>query len=180
MGATPRALRIYLPLHDPAAVAATWSASLGEQLQLTLRGSPGYDTQPAVQLAAVVAAKHQGDFGRSVRLDVPNAAGGTLHVAITDKPPFTVTPRFWRELGLEARAADAIVQKALFHYRIFYVASSFRHLAVHTDGASSLERVYQRPYAVPTYPIDQPSDWRPYDPLLRDPTQLSAPRRATA
>ena len=128
----------------------------------------------------VVAAKHQGDFGRSVRLDVPNAAGGTLHVAITDKPPFTVTPRFWRELGLEARAADAIVQKALFHYRIFYVASSFRHLAVHTDGASSLERVYQRPYAVPTYPIDQPSDWRPYDPLLRDPTQLSAPRRATA
>lgn len=60
-----------------------------------------------------------------------------------------------------------IVQKALFHYRIFYAASSFRHVGVVSDGASSLRRVRERRYAVPTWPGQDPDDWRPYDPVLR-------------
>jgi microcystin degradation protein MlrC len=157
-----RGLRTYLPLHDPAAVDELWSGVEGERVDITLRGSPGYDSQPHVALSAVLTRKVRTDFGRTVRLDC-----GKLHVAVTERPPYTLSPRFWSSLDLEARKADVIVQKALFHYRIFYAASSFRHIGVVSDGASSLKRVIERKYEVPTWPGENPEDWRRYDPILR-------------
>jgi len=157
-----RGLRTYLPLHDPGAIDAAWSVPEGEHIELTLRGSPGYEGQPEVSLSATVARKANTDFGRTIRLDC-----GKLHVAVTERPPYTLSPRFWRSLGLEARKADVVVQKALFHYRIFYAASSFHHLGVVSDGASNLRRIREREYAVPTWPGSNPDGWRRYDPILR-------------
>lgn len=156
-----RGLRSYVPLHDPAAVERLWPSARGTALSFALQGTPGYG-QPEVALDAVVAAKCQTDFGRTIRLDA-----GNLHVAVTERPPYTCSPRFWKQLGLSARRADVIVQKAFFHYRMFYAASSFRHIGFTSSGASSLDRVRDRNYLVPTWPGQSPNGWRSYDRILR-------------
>lgn len=156
-----RGLRSYVPLHDPEAVERTWELPTGTRLSLTLRGTPGYG-QPEVPLEATVAAKAATEFGRTVRLDV-----GGMHVAVAERSPLPVHPKFWRELGLEARRADLIVQKNFFHYRMFYATTSFRHLPVVSEGATSLTRVRDATYRVPTYPGSDPPDWRAGDRALR-------------
>jgi microcystin degradation protein MlrC len=152
---------VLVPVHDPELVARVWDAAIGERRQLLLRGTPGYD-MPEVKLDAVIAAKVDGDFGRTVRLDV-----GSFHVAVSERPPLPIHPVFWRDLGLEPRSADAIVQKNFFHYRMFYLTSSLHHIPVVSDGASSLQRLGTLDYRVPTYPQSDPEDWRPHDPILR-------------
>jgi microcystin degradation protein MlrC len=158
-----RGLISYVPLHDPAASATLWALPEGEAVSIALSGTPGYE-QPEVALEARLVQKQETDFGKTIRLDV---AGGELHIAVTERPPYTCSPNFWNQLGLPARKADLIVQKAFFHYRMFYAASSFRHIGFVSDGASSLQRVIDRKYKVPTWPGKQPEDWRRYDPILR-------------
>jgi len=156
-----RGLRSYVPVHDPEAAAAAWTAPLGSAHHVTLRGTPGYG-QPVVRFDATIGARSRTDFGQTVRLDA-----GPFHVVVTERPCLPVHPKFWREVGLNPRRADVIVQKNFFHYRMFYAAISFVHLPVTSDGATSLARVRDRPYKVPTHPGTPLEDWRPYDPLLR-------------
>jgi microcystin degradation protein MlrC len=156
-----RGLRAYVPVHDPALVAALWDEKIGARARGVLRGTPGY-RQPEVPIDGVLAAKAEGDCGRTLRIDV-----GTLHLVLTERPPLPLHPKFWRAVELSPRSADVIVQKNFFHYRIFFAAISFDHIPVVSDGATSLGRVRDRAYRVPMYPNAQPSDWRPYSPLLR-------------
>jgi microcystin degradation protein MlrC len=159
--ASDRGLRAYVPVHDPAAVAATWSASVGDRVSVVLRGTPGYD-QPPVAIEARVAAKRRTDFGQTVRLDV-----GRTSIAVSERPPLPIHPKFWRELGLPPRDADVVVQKNFFHYRIFYAGLSFRHLPVVTAGATSLEAVRARAAATSRARGLPAGDWRLADPALR-------------
>jgi microcystin degradation protein MlrC len=156
-----RGLSVYVPVHDPALIEEAWSLEPGARARFTLRGTPGY-SQPEVELDAEVAAKRVTDFGRTLRLDV-----GKVRIAISERPPLPIHPKFWHELGLSPRAADAVVQKNFFHYRMFYAATSFRHLGVISAGATSLADVRRRDFTVPRYPQHPLEDWRPYDPLLR-------------
>jgi microcystin degradation protein MlrC len=156
-----RGLVALVPLHDPAAVDATWELALGSRVSLVLRGTPGYE-QPEVPVEAVVAAKETTDFGRVVRLDI-----GSFHVAVSERAPLPIHPKFWRVLGLSPRRADLMVQKNFFHYRMFHLAISFRHIPVVSKGATSFDRVRSRVYAVPTFPSAQLADWRAGDAVLR-------------
>jgi len=157
-----RGLRAYVPIHDPAAVTQSWDAPLGSTIALTLRGTPGYG-MPEVELPeAVVAAKTDGDFGRIVRLDV-----GDVHLAVGERAPLPIHPKFWRAIDLPPRDADIIVQKNFFHYRMFYAAISFDHLPVVTRGATRFDRVRAREHRVPVYPGANPPDWREADRVLR-------------
>jgi len=151
----------YLPVHDPAAVESTWGASVGSRVAFVLRGTPGYG-QPEVPIDGVVAARETTDFGRTVRID----AGG-LRLVVAERPPLPIHPKFWRELGLSPRKADLIVQKNFFHYRIFYAATSFRHVPVATGGATSLDEVRVRARAAALRRGFPTGDWRLSDPLLR-------------
>jgi microcystin degradation protein MlrC len=155
------ALRAYVPLHDPAAIDALWSRDVGARVSQMLRGTPGY-AQPEVPAAGTVAAKRVTDFGRTVRLDV-----GGVSVVISERPPLPVHPKFWRELGLDPRKADCIVQKNFFHYRIFYAASSFAHIPVVTEGATSLVLARARAEAEMKRSDIPTSEWRTADPRLR-------------
>ena len=159
----------YVPVHDPLAVSLAWEVPVGERISLVLRGTPEY-MQPAVPLTGVVAAKRVTDFGRTVRIDV---AG--MRLAISERPPLPIHPKFWRELGLSPRKADLIVQKNFFHYRIFYALSSFRHLPVATGGATSLDEVRARAGAASLRRGFATNEWRTADPLLR-----AMPRRSEA
>ncbi len=161
--ADPRGLIALVPVHDPGALAATWDLPQGTEVNVLLRGTPGYG-QPEIPLQATVAARCMTDFGRIVRLQA-----GSLHVAVSERPPLPIHPKFWRELGVEPRRADVIVQKNFFHYRMFYAAISFSHLPVTTRGATSFDRVISREYRVPVHPSARLSDWRPSDRALRGP-----------
>ena len=166
-----RGLVSLVPVHDPSAVLATWDMPIGTRVKVVLRGTPGYG-QPEVPLEATVSAKLQSDFGRIVRL-----SAGTLHVAVSERPPLPIHPKFWRELGIEPRSADLMVQKNFFHYRIFYAAISFAHIPTVSHGATSFDRVRSRTYRVPMHPATKLADWRPSDPVLRRAREMSAPKR---
>jgi len=163
------ALVAYVPVHDPEAVKALWESPLGARVSVVLRGTPGYG-QPEVPFEGIVAAKRVTDFGRTLRIDA-----ASLHVAIAERPPLPIHPKFWRELGLSPRKADLIVQKNFFHYRIFYATSSFRHLPVATGGATSLDEVRTRARAETLRRGFDTSEWRRADPPLR-----ALPRRSAA
>jgi microcystin degradation protein MlrC len=98
-----RGLCTYVPLHDPAAVEACWALPEGSSLAIALRGTPGYD-QPEVSFDATIVRKMETDFGRTIRLD---ANHGALHVALTERPPYTCSPKFWDGLGLPLRSATS-------------------------------------------------------------------------
>lgn len=128
----------YVPVHDPSLVAELWDVAGGSRRSVVLRGTPGYG-MPEVPLDVVVAARAETRFGRAIRLDA-----GDLHVVVTSEPPLPIHPSFWSAVGLSARRADVIVQKNFFHYRMFYLSTSFHHVPVVTDGATSLARVRER------------------------------------
>lgn len=162
--ATVRAL---VPVHDPELLAHVWDAAIGTELEVVLRGTPGYD-QPEVPMRATIGAKSDSDLGRRVRLDV-----GAIHVAVSAEPPLPIHPKFWRELAVDPRKADVMVQKNFFHYRIFHALTSFRHLAVVSQGATNLARVAKHEYRVPCYPSADPPDWREGDRALRTVTSAT-------
>jgi microcystin degradation protein MlrC len=166
-----RGLRSFVPLHDPAALAALWDAAPNSIHSVVLRGTPGYG-QPEVAIDVRIAGRSDAELGRTLRLDA-----GPLSIAVSERPPLPIHPIYWQRLGLSARKADVIVQKNFFHYRIFYAATSFRHLPVVSEGATSLDRVRTRTYRVPTFPGQSPDGWRAYDPILRA-TPFRAPAAA--
>ncbi len=157
-----RGLTTLLTVHDPALVDELWEAPVGSRKRITVRGTPGYD-QPPVEMVATLASRRETDFGRTLRLDF-----GGIRLVVAEQPPLPVHPKLFREMGLKVRDADAIVQKNFFHYRIFYAASSFHHIPVVTDGATSLIRVREREYRIPTWPGSDPSDWRSANRILRE------------
>jgi len=149
-----RGLRAFVPVHDPRLVEELWSLSPGTRRTVVLRGTPGYGA-PEVELDVQIGPRASGQFGRTLRLD-----SGRLHVVISEQPPLPIHPSFWRTLGLRARDADVIVQKNFFHYRMFYLTTSFAHLPVVSDGATSLERVRERAAAMGLHPGLRLGDWR--------------------
>lgn len=157
-----RGLRAFVPVHDPALVEQLWSAPLGTTHSVTLRGTPGYH-MPEVPLEVTLAARAEGDSGRGVRLDA-----GSFHVVCTERPPLPIHPSFWSAFGLRARDADCIVQKNFFHYRLFYATTSFAHVPVVSEGATSLQRIQRASYPVPLWPQADLPDWRELDPVLRN------------
>jgi microcystin degradation protein MlrC len=156
-----RGMRALIAVHDPALLEETYTATDGSTLDLVLRGTPGYN-MPEVPIRAKVVARVTSDMGRKVRLDV-----GTVSIVVMDKPPLPIAPKFWRDVGLDARKADVIVQKNFFHYRMFYAAISFDHIPVVSDGATSFGRVRSRVYRTPVHPSAKINDWRALDGELR-------------
>jgi microcystin degradation protein MlrC len=156
-----RGIKAMVPVHDPALVELLWDAPMGSTHDVVLRGTPGYG-MPEVALRVRVENRCESDFGKLIRLDT-----GSFHIAIGERSPLPVSPRFWRDLGLDPRRADVLIQKNFFHYRMFYATTSWTHVGVISDGATSLARVRSRTYQVPTYPAQQPERWQTHDATLR-------------
>ncbi len=159
---SPDDLRIYVPIHDPIAVQKHKDASIGEAVEVLVQGFPADGSQPAVPLSGVLAACIDNESGTVLRIDV-----GKISVALTDRPPLTVSPRFWRELGLSPWQADAIVQKMFFHYRFFYVALNRGNIPVLTEGSTSLNNIQKLDFDLPIWPNDPVTDWRAFDRVRR-------------
>ena len=173
-----RGLAGFVPVHDPALVEELWDVPSGTRRQVVLRGTPGYG-MPEVPLDATVKGRAKTDYGWLVRLDVD-----THRIVVSNRGPLPIHPSFWEAVGLSVRDADLVVQKNFFHYRMFHLTSSFRHLPVvsvpYTPtaavGATSLGRIRDQAYPIPMAPHATLADWRPYDPLLRAPRSTSTAR----
>ena len=149
-----RDLRAYVPVHDPILVEELRAVPIGTTRDLTLRGTPGYGMPSVLLRGARVAARAAGDFGLLVRLDV-----GALRIVIAERAPLPIHPSFWSAVGLQARQADLIVQKNFFHYRMFYLLTSFQHIPVVSAGATSLVRVREKDYGAPMAPKAKLRHW---------------------
>jgi microcystin degradation protein MlrC len=158
---TGSTLTALVPVHDPELYARLAKEPIGAEVDVEVRGTPGYD-QPTVALRVRVMEKSASEFGERVRVDA-----GSIHLAIAKDPPLPIHPGFWRELGVDPRKADVMVQKNFFHYRIFYAAISFRHVPVRSRGATNLARVVELPQRVPSRPTVELRDWRDGDRQLR-------------
>ena len=158
-----RGLNVLVPLHDPPAVAAAWHEPDGAAVSLVLRGTPDYG-QPEVPVSARILSRCNAEHGRTLLLQIES-----FHVAISARPPLPIHPEFWTKLGASPRTADAIVQKNFFHYRMFYLTMSFRHIPVVSSGASSFARILAGSYRTPMHPAVRLDDWRASDPVLRKP-----------
>ena len=155
-------LKVFIPLHDPVAIDTLAAHGEGEQVKLCLRGTAGLATQPEVEVQGQLVKRIDSDFGVTVLLAV-----GKLQIAITQKPPGAVHPKFWRSLGLSPWKADAIVQKFFFHYRIFFAATVRKNIPVVSAGPSSLQEVGQRTFDLPMWPQDSIGEWRSFDQVRR-------------
>ena len=169
----PPGLQVLVPIHDPAAVRELWGRQ-DERARVTLRGTDGL-VQPEVEVEGPIRACHEGEFGRVVALD-----HGDLRIAIADRPPMPVHPRFWRELNIDPRQADAIIQKSFFHYRMFHLGLSHLHLPVGSAGPSSFDHVLARRFDHPVHPMQDVADWRPFDRSRRSRATKSAHPAATS
>ncbi|MCB9648626.1 MAG: M81 family metallopeptidase [Deltaproteobacteria bacterium] len=158
----PSLPRIYLPIHDPDAVKAAADVAVGQPVTLQVRGIPGRTPQPVVPLSGTLAARVENESGTVIRVDT-----GTLSVALTSGLPLTISPRFWRELGLSPWEADAIVQKMFFHYRFFYAAVNRANIPVGTEGPTSLENLRKMSFDLPMWPQQEVSEWRSFDEVRR-------------
>lgn len=169
-----RGLRTFLPLHDPAAITALADRGAGEEVHVVLDGT--LPNQPRVTLTSTLKLRTQTQFGKTLLLD-----DGEIAIALTELPPLTMNPAFWRELGLSPRKADILVQKSFFHYRIYHLGLSHEHIGVTSAGPSSLENVRSLSFEPPVHPDPRVKGWRDFDAHhrgLSTPTrsQLSQPR----
>ncbi len=151
-------LRVYVPVHDAAAVDACWNAPIGDEVDLVVRGVDTGAGEPEVPIHAVIAARCENESGRVVRLDV-----GKVSIAITERLPLTIAPRFWREIGLSPWQADAIVQKTFFHYRFFYAAVNRGNIPVASAGPTSFTNFDRLTFDLPVWPQAEVSEWRGFD-----------------
>ncbi|MEQ8277296.1 MAG: M81 family metallopeptidase [Deltaproteobacteria bacterium] len=151
-------LRVYVPVHDAAAVDACWNTPLGTEVDLVVRGVDTGAGEPEVPIHAVVAARCENESGRVVRLDV-----GTVSIAVTERLPLTIAPRFWREIDLSPWQADAIVQKTFFHYRFFYVAVNRGNIPVASAGPTSFTNFDRLTFDLPVWPQANVEGWRDFD-----------------
>lgn len=159
----PTTLQVFVPLHDPAALERLRAHQPGEMVDIELRGTPGLADNPVV----VCQGRLQGLYttstsGRSATLDL-----GAVKVIVTELPPVTMFPRFFREVGLDPWKADVIVQKSFFHYRWFFGLYNRRNIGVDGRGPTCLGNVKRVARKTPLVPFDEIAGWRPHDLTLR-------------
>jgi len=159
----PQDLVVYLPVHDPAALAQLAEVAAGTRTEVLVRGTPGLVDNPEVRCRGTVLGHYQtSSSGQAVVLDLE-----PVKLILTEKPPMTIFPRLFREVGLSPWKADVVVQKAFFHYRWFFGLYNRRNIAMESTGATDLRNLSRVERAVPLVPFARIHDWRPYDRILR-------------
>lgn len=161
--AKPLDLNVYLAVHDPEAVTTLAAAHPGQIAEVLVRGTPGLADNPEVPCRGTLLGCYQTTVsGKAVVLDLH-----PVKLILTEKPPMTIFPRFFKEVGLSPWKADVVVQKAFFHYRWFFGLVNRKNIGMMSRGATDLRNLRDIPRSVPLIPFHGPDSWRPYDPILR-------------
>jgi microcystin degradation protein MlrC len=88
---------------------------------------------------------------------------GPAKVVVTERPPYTLKPSFWTDAGLSPWAADVIVVKSLFHFRLYHLPLARKIIGVRSEGTTSFEAFRSVDFDERVHPIHEVDDWRPAD-----------------
>lgn len=161
----------YLPLRDPAVVAALWERDEGSEVEVLVGGKLQPEVNPAVAVKGRLRRKRLSEnFGRTLALDL-----GPVQLVLTEGYAMPMKPAFYEDLGLDTRQADIVVTKNFFHFRLYYLAHSRKALYVKTHGITDFERLLEIETPYPAHPRDPVSDWRSIDARKRG-VALTRPR----
>jgi microcystin degradation protein MlrC len=152
-------LRAYVPLRDPRAVATCWDLEPGEQLTISLGG--GLDpasNEPLSVEATLVTKRSTRATGRAVVLAV-----GDAQVLVTEGSALALKPSFFADMGLQPFAADILVVKSLFPWRMHFLAQNRKSIFVKTSGITDLDAAWSLDFRDPVHPRDEVACWRPAD-----------------
>lgn len=154
-----RDLTSYVPLRDPDAVARLFHVKVGERVRTRVGGSLDREKGRSIEVEGHVLRVVSRDvLGRVVVLDL-----GHVKLVLTEGPPLSMKPAFYRDLGLRMRDADVVVVKSFFPFRLYYFALARRSIYVRTAGATDLDGGFTLPADGPLAPRDAVDDWRPRD-----------------
>jgi microcystin degradation protein MlrC len=153
-------LRCYFPLRDPRAAGVLWGHRLGDRVTLELGGSVDSARHRPLTVEGIVRRlEAHAAYKRLAVLEV-----GHVQVVITDRPPLTIRPSFYGDVGLDPWRADIVVVKNFFPFRLFYLPLARRTLYVKSGGITDLDAAFTIPtIRAPVYPRDPVEDWRVVD-----------------
>ncbi len=147
----------YLPIRDREAVRETYELPVGETVTVTVGGKLEQFYNQPLQFSGEIIAKKDWLYGKTVIL-----RQGGVHLILTEKPPVTPTPAFYKDLGLSLWRADIVIAKNLFPFRFTFLLYNRKTIDVITPGTTNVN-VFELEYKNiprPIYPIDQIDDWR--------------------
>jgi microcystin degradation protein MlrC len=149
----------YVPLRDPAAVAALWDTPVGERVSVRVGGKldPARNEALAVR-GTVLRAQRMAGFERMVVLDL-----GAVKLVLTEGPALAMKPAFYEDVGLSVWKADVVVVKSFFPFRLYFLPMSRKTMYVRTKGITDFDAAFTLPFADAVWPRDQVDDWRPAD-----------------
>ena len=148
----------YAAIRDGEAIGVLADAKLGEELEVEVGGLRDPSSSPlAVRGRLRFHERHEG-YGHRAVLDC-----GHLQLAVTERTPITMDPRFYSTMGLSVWKADVVVVKSFFHYRWHYLLQNRLSLYVKTEGLTDFDAVRGLPFAGPVHPFQEVEDWRPTD-----------------
>ena len=152
-------LLAYVPLRDPQTVEACWEVEPGQQLTVSLGGGldPAHN-QPLSVEATLLTKRSTPATGRALVLAVDD-----VRVVVTEGSALCLEPSFFGDMGLKPFAADVLVVKSLFPWRIHFVAQNRRSIFVKTSGITDLDAAWSLDFHDPIHPRDTVECWRPAD-----------------
>jgi microcystin degradation protein MlrC len=154
-----RGLRSYVPLRDPRVVGTCWDLEPGQQLTVSLGGGLDPTTNEPLSVDATLLTKRSTPAtGRAVVLAVEDA-----RVLVTEGSALALKPGFFTDLGLQPFAADILVVKSLFPWRMHFVAQNRKSIFVKTRGITDLDAAWGLDFHDPIHPRDTVECWRPAD-----------------
>ncbi len=154
-----KGLRAYLPLRDSVAVEALWQADLDLDHELQVGGHIDLEHNPAVRVRGRIRHRSErSTLGRTVVLDT-----GDIALVLTEGPPLAMKPAFYSDLGLSCWAADVVVVKSFFPFRLYFLAHNRQTLYVRTRGVTDLDAANALSFNDAVHPKDRVEDWRPAD-----------------
>lgn len=152
-------LRSYVPVRDPLAAKELFELPIGARVTRTVGGGLAPEYSSPLGVEGVVAAKHQHEvFGKRVRLDC-----GKTSILVTEGPTMAMKPAFFRDLGLRIRAADVIVVKSMFPFRLYFLPWNRKTIYAKSRGASSFDVGLKTAFDRDVWPQVDVPDWRPVD-----------------
>jgi microcystin degradation protein MlrC len=149
----------YVPLRDPVVVDALWSTPVGERVTVTVGGKLDPARGSGLTVTGTLArAQRMAGMGRMIVLDL-----GAVKLVLTELAAFAVKPAFYADVGLPILAADVVVVKNFFPFRLFFLPYARKTIYVRTSGVTDLDAAFVLDFDGPVSPRDRVSEWRTTD-----------------
>lgn len=160
-------LTSYVPIRDAEVIEQLWNEPVGSRHAVRVGGKFAPSWCAPFEEDMRIRSKHDTEvFGRVIVLDI-----GGVRLCVTEGAPAVIMPPFYKDLGLEPWAADVIVVKNFFPFRMYFLPYSRKTLYVKTRGVTDWDAAFGLDFAGPIHPRDPVAEWRTTDARRRGATQ---------